>query len=213
MNTTHTRKKLIAGAVSAVVVAAAGTAALPGAPSSAPAPRYPTGVAISSAMPALAAVVTPNSLYAAAGGPAVAVLGPNGSLALPDGYYIAPVAPVGPVPVGSSGLSATAPAADRATAATLSTLYRPASSSGRGDEATSPVAVGGPTNFGLFSPTGAFLGLVGPGGLLIGDGVLPGQDGGILFGNGADGGSTKGRRRRHPVRQRRKRRDRRTARG
>ena len=43
------------------------------------------------------------------------------------------------------------------------------------------------TNFGLFSPTGAFLGLVGPGGLLIGDGVLPGQDGGLLFGNGADG--------------------------
>ena len=30
---------------------------------------------------------------------------------------------------------------------------------------------------GLFSPTGAFLGLIGPGGLLIGDGVLPGRTG------------------------------------
>src|SRR5882762_8735154 len=40
---------------------------------------------------------------------------------------------------------------------------------------------------GLFTPTGAFLGLIGPGGLLIGDGVLPGQNGGLLFGNGADG--------------------------
>ena len=104
MNTTHTRKKLIAGAVSAVVVAAAGTAALPGVPSSAPAPRYPTGVAISSAMPALAAVVTPNSLYAAAGGPAVAVLGPNGSLALPDGYYIAAGCPGCPGCTGASGV-------------------------------------------------------------------------------------------------------------
>jgi PGRS repeats len=41
---------------------------------------------------------------------------------------------------------------------------------------------------GLFSPTGAFLGLIGPGGLLVGDGVLPGQNGGLLIGNGADGG-------------------------
>jgi hypothetical protein len=41
---------------------------------------------------------------------------------------------------------------------------------------------------GLFSPTGAFLGLIGPGGLLIGNGVLPGQNGGLLMGNGADGG-------------------------
>jgi hypothetical protein len=37
------------------------------------------------------------------------------------------------------------------------------------------------------SPTGAFLGLIGPGGLLIGNGVLPGQNGGWLIGNGADG--------------------------
>ncbi|WP_235738310.1 hypothetical protein [Mycolicibacterium austroafricanum] len=40
----------------------------------------------------------------------------------------------------------------------------------------------------LVSPTGAFLGLIGPGGLLIGTGVLlPGQNGGWLIGNGADG--------------------------
>ncbi|QZT64271.1 hypothetical protein [Mycolicibacterium austroafricanum] len=39
----------------------------------------------------------------------------------------------------------------------------------------------------LVSPTGAFLGLIGPGGLLIGNGVLPGQNGGWLIGNGADG--------------------------
>lgn len=40
----------------------------------------------------------------------------------------------------------------------------------------------------VFVPTATLRPLIGPGGLLIGDGVKPGQNGGLLIGNGADGG-------------------------
>src|SRR5690606_29610890 len=76
-----------------------------------------------------------------------------------------------------------------------------------GGEPTGPVSVRrnhtdtrtevGPSSSGLFTPTGAFLGLIGPGGLLIGNGVdatsncvvaaCRGGNGGILFGNGGAG--------------------------
>ncbi|WP_125939861.1 hypothetical protein [Mycolicibacterium grossiae] len=55
-----------------------------------------------------------------------------------------------------------------------------------GISAAALAAVGAPA-VAVVAPTGAFLGLIGPGGLLIGDGVLPGQNGGLFFGNGADG--------------------------
>jgi len=88
--TTHTRKTLVTCAVSAVVVAAAGAAALPDTPSLNT--RHTASVANSSATPALTALVTPNRLYAATGAPPVVTLGPSGSLAYPDGYFVAPVA-------------------------------------------------------------------------------------------------------------------------
>src|SRR5258705_2765807 len=189
VNTPHTRKKLMAGAVSALAVAAAAAVAAPGSPSSPLAVSHTPSVAASSATPALAALVTPNSLYAATGGPAVAVLGPNGSLALPDGYFIAPVT------TGQADVSR-AEVSNPSLSFAPTTLSRSTPSPGRDGGATTPTSSGptafaaadGPMSFGLFSPTGAFLGLIGPGGLLIGDGVLPGQDGGILIGNGADGG-------------------------
>ena len=186
MSTTHTRM-LAATALTAGVIAAAGTgavAATPSAPGTTPAQRV-------SAVPSLTAVVTPNSLYAATGRPPAAVFGPNGSLALPAGYFVAPVA------TASSGVGAVV--SNPSLSFSPTTLARTTLSSGGGSAATTdagfepkvfatPNPASGPTSFGLFSPTGAFLGLIGPGGLLIGDGVLPGQDGGWLIGNGADGG-------------------------
>lgn len=138
-----------------------------------------------SATPALAARATPNSLYA------------NGIRALPAGYYAAPV---------TTGLGGpdTFPAAGGNVGDVMvsnpSLFFAPTtrsrSTSTADDSREGTLAVGSgltsdagrPTSFGLFSPTGAFLGLVGPGGLLIGDGVLPGQNAGLLIGNGADGG-------------------------
>ena len=200
MNTTHTRKKLITGAVGAVVVAAAAAAA-PLEPASTPTAKHTPYVATSSVTPALTALVTPNSLYAAAGEPQVVVLGQNGSLALPIGYFVAPVE------TRAGGVSALVPATGSASAVVANpslsfaptTVSRSTPSTGGGDGATAvarnaPVTfamrdmASSPTSFGLFSPTGAFLGLIGPGGLLIGDGVLPGQNGGFLIGNGANGG-------------------------
>ena len=149
----------------------------------------------------LTALVTPNSLYAATGRPPIVLLGSNGSLALPDGYLVAPVE------AGPSGVETVVPAATGDGAGLLMpslsfappTLSRSTSSPGGGGEPTNlaesrsltPVTsnmTSSPTSFGLFSPTGAFLGLIGPGGLLIGNGVLLGQNGGLLMGNGADGG-------------------------
>src|ERR1700742_4488086 len=175
--TTYTRKGLITCAVSAVVVAAAGAAAHPGIPSSTATTRHAESVANSSAAPELTALVTPNRLYEATGAPPVVALGPSGSLALPDGYYVAAV----PTP------------RDAATVANPSLSFAPETLSrstplpDSGGPHTMPLMANGPTTFGLFSPTGAFLGLIGPGGLLVGDGVLPGQNGGLLIGNGADG--------------------------
>jgi hypothetical protein len=130
-----------------------------------------------STMPALAAVVTPNSLYAATAAPPVVVLGPNGSMTLPDGYFVAAV------PKGSDGPGAVVAAGGGAMVSNPSlsfapaTLARPKSSPGGGGAMTNPAgfeptafatpnAGSGTTSFGLFSPTGAFLGLIGPGGLL-----------------------------------------------
>ncbi len=186
MPTIHT-SMLAAAALAAGMIVAASNSAVAATPSA-------TGTAAAqhmSTMPALAAVVTPNSLYAATAAPPVVVLGPNGSLALPDGYFVAAVA------TGSSDVGAVVSNPSLSFAPT--TLARTTSSSGGGGAVTTPAGfeptvfatpnpASGPTSFGLFSPTGAFLGLIGPGGLLIGDGVLPGQDGGWLIGNGADGG-------------------------
>ena len=87
MNTTYTRKTLLTCAVSAVVMAAAGAAAVPGIQSSAVTTRHTGSVANSSATPALTALITPNRLYAATGAPPVVALGPSGSVAFPDGYH------------------------------------------------------------------------------------------------------------------------------
>jgi hypothetical protein len=138
--------------------------------------------------PTVAALVTPNSLYAATGAPPVVVFGTNGSLGIGGAHTAA-----GP---GATPSDRQIPATVDHDPSLMSTsmvfapttFARPASPSSDSRSAVSvaPVpAVGIP---GLFSPTGAFLGLIGPGGLLIGDGVLPGQNGGWLIGNGADGG-------------------------
>src|SRR5262249_10899386 len=97
----------------------------------------------------------------------------------PSGYYVAPVAanPDHRATVANPNLSFAPQTLSRSTALPGS------------DAPTAALTVNGPSNLGLFSPTGAFLGLMGPGGLLIGDGVLPGQNGGLLIGNGADGGA------------------------
>ena len=129
------------------------------------------------------------------------VLGQNGGLALPSGYFVAPVE------THAGGVSTLVPATAapapwrRTRVCPLRPPLFPARHrrlvakgdgvDGRRREHAGHVRdaniASSPTSFGLFSPTGAFLGLVGPGGLLIGDGVLPGQDGGLLIGNGADG--------------------------
>jgi hypothetical protein len=161
--------------------------------------------------PALAAVVTPNALYSAMTAPPILAMGHASSRALPGGYFVAPVTTgLGDVsavpPRDSSHGGAVVSDANLSFAPTA--LWRSNSSPGVGGEATTQTASGStafvknasmaaatpnaasePTSFGLFSPTGAFLGLIGPGGLLIGNGVLPGQNGGLLIGNGADGGS------------------------
>jgi hypothetical protein len=138
--------------------------------------------------PTIAALVTPNSLYVATGAPPVVVFGTNGSLGIGGGHTAA-----GP---GGTPIDRQIPATVDHDPSLMSTsmffapttFARPASplSDSRSTVSVAPVpGVGIP---GLFSPTGAFLGLIGPGGLLIGDGVLPGQNGGWLIGNGADGG-------------------------
>ena len=198
----------LTAAVAVGVLAAAGTSAIDGTQLT-PAAKPAHQVAQETAMPALAAVVTPNSLYAATGAPPVVVLGPSGSLVLPAGYVVAPVA------TGSGGVSAVTPTGGSrgSSAAANPTLsFSPAmlarSTSSPSDGGAGPILAGSgpaafassasfplatpdaassPTGFGLFSPTGAFLGLIGPGGVLIGDGVLPGQNGGVLLGNGAPG--------------------------
>src|SRR5882757_2240354 len=134
-------------------------------------------------------VATPNSLLAAGGSSPVVVfssaasvsVGKNGTSkrsadTLPSGAdFVAPIVFAGQTPTSTGGGGG--PDA-------LAATFTPGPTA-----LVAPTDVPGPTLFGLFSPTGAFLGLIGPGGLLIGDGVLPGQNGGLLFGNGADGGS------------------------
>ena len=191
------QKTVITAAVAAGILAAAGTAASPGTPSSAPGAIHTPSVATSSASPALAALVTPNSLLAAVTNPPtargfgpVAVFAPaggNASTGAAGGGGL--VGGPATAPVGDGGGSATASGPNF----TAPTIFAHPTPTGGG----SIPAVGGPTlmaaaipdpTAGLVSPTGAFLGLIGPGGLLIGDGVLPGQNGGLLFGNGAPGG-------------------------
>ncbi|WP_412178119.1 PGRS repeat-containing protein, partial [Mycolicibacterium elephantis] len=126
----------------------------------------------------IASPVSMNTLYEAAGAPRVVVRAPNAGLGAPENSRAVALASesVGrPVASNPSLFFAPTPVVRSETkpvgGVTISTGMTPSV-----------------TGFALFSPTGAFLGLIGPGGLLIGDGVLPGQNGGLLIGNGADGG-------------------------
>ena len=133
---------------------------------------------------ALTALVTPNSLYAATGESRVGILGPTGTMTLPEGYFVSSVSETIPGPAGDNRAQVSNPSLSFAPAIVPQTTP----SSGGGGQPRTVATASGPTSFGLFSPTGAFLGLIGPGGLLIGNGVLQGQNGGWLMGNGADGG-------------------------
>ena len=190
----NTSKKLIAGTACAVVVTAAGATAVH---TERPIPRPAT----SSVRVVSATLVTPNSLYTNIF-EAPAIPAPTGIRPLPGGFYVAPVATVSADPIHrrriggpdtSVAISGTSMSTTRQSFAPT-TLARPTSPTNGRSESTVGSQLASPardtTSFGLFSPTGAFLGLVGPGGLLVGDGVLPGQDGGILIGNGADGGES-----------------------
>src|SRR6478609_3763438 len=180
MNSTRTAALLITGTVCAAVVTAAGTTVHAETPSSAYVARHAPQVDIEASAYASAAIATPNSLYG------------NSIRSLPAGYYVAPVGLGGP-----DTFSATDRPDGTTRVSNPSLSFAPSIRSGSTtDYSGQPTRVVGSaltpdaspaTNLGLFSPTGAFLGLVGPGGLLIGDGVLPGQDGGLLIGNGADG--------------------------
>src|SRR2546421_5833784 len=167
--------------------------------------------------PVLAAVVTPNSLFAAVGAPQILVLGPGGSLAVGSAGEAAPV-PI--TPTGDN--SATQPAgvhvavsgpgspALRLMASTIQA--RSATPTGGRPAGSVPLAftsstTGGPVGLAAVNPSdaignliggviGVFIGNGGPGqnaGLLIGNGGdgLAGQNGGrggLLFGNGGNGG-------------------------
>ena len=180
MNSTRTAALLITGTVCAAVVTAAGTTVHAETPSSAYVARHAPQVDIEASTYASAATATPNRLYG------------NSIRSLPAGYYVAPVGLGGP-----DTFSATDRPDGTTRVSNPSLSFAPSILPGSTtDHSGQPTRVVGSvltpdaspaTSLGLFSPTGAFLGLVGPGGLLIGDGVLPGQDGGLLIGNGADG--------------------------
>ena len=120
MNTTHSRKKLIAGAASAVAVAAALPGFLIGTGTEIPHGRGPPR-----GLPALTAGRHTEQFTQASGSDRpVAVLGPNGIRALPDGFYIAPVARAGPVR-GVERASSMAPRRPRPRS-DLAHAYRPA---------------------------------------------------------------------------------------
>jgi hypothetical protein len=134
--------------------------------------------------PAVAALATPNSLYAATVSPPIVAFGANGTLGIGGGHTAA-----GPGAT-SSGVGTPVTVSDRdGTPMSTSLFFAPTTYARPASRPSDPRQAGSGTPIpGVFSPTGAFLGLVGPGGLLIGNGVLPGQNGGLLSGNGADGG-------------------------
>lgn len=156
--------------------------------------------------PAIAALVTPNTLYAAAGAPPIVMFGTNGSL----GIGHTPIASESDAVIVMNVAVAERNFGDRAvpaieTPSAPRTSVRPERVRTGGDStplmaATSPMitpSVFGPAALPLFTPTGAFLGLIGPGGLLIGNGIdaaagctgaaCNGGNGGFLFGNGGAG--------------------------
>jgi hypothetical protein len=133
---------------------------------------------------AVAALVTPNSLYAATGAPPVVVFGANGSLAIGGGHTAArPGAPSSTTAIPTRGGS------DFATIETLfaPTVYaRPtAAPTSGGSTRLAPTAFGAPNanpaDFGNL--IGAVVGV------FISNGDEPGENGGLLIGNGADGGN------------------------
>src|SRR6478609_4249080 len=186
MNSTRTAALLITGTVCAAVVTAAGTTVHAETPSSAYVARHAPQVDIEASTYASAAIATPNSLYG------------NSIRSLPAGYYVAPVGLGGPDTFSATDrLDGTTRVSNPSLSFAPSIL--PGSTT---DHSGQPTRVVGSvltpdaspaTSLGLFSPTGAFLGLVGPGGLLIGNGAdgaegQDGGDGGIFYGNGGNGG-------------------------
>jgi hypothetical protein len=121
--------------------------------------------------PAVAALVTPNSLYAATVAPPAVVFGTHGSLGIGGGRTAA-----GPG-ANPSGAGSPVAVSDRDGSMMSTSLFFAPTTYAR-PTATPPdsrppgfvAPVPGTPLPGLFSPTGAFLGLIGPGGLLIGDG-------------------------------------------
>ena len=145
-------------------------------------PTAPTTPRVQS-KPAVAALVTPNSLYAATGAPPVVAFGANGSLGIGGGHTAA----------GSSSPRDTAAVQARATSDIklvetffAPTVYaRPAAAPTRGVSTTpAPTAFIAPNANAadVANLIGAVIGV------FISNGDEPGENGGLLIGNGADGG-------------------------
>src|SRR3954451_22551743 len=152
--------------------------------------------------PVLAAVVTPNRLFAAGGAPQIELLAPGGSLGEGSAGETAPV-----LPVPTGGTPTTRPAGVRVVmSGNASSAPRFFGAAAR-NRSAAPTAAGRPLTSAVVNPgdaigsligsvVGIFIGNGGPGqnaGLLIGNGGdgLPGQNGGrggLLFGNGGNGG-------------------------
>ena len=154
MNSTRTAALLITGTVCAAVVTAAGTTVHAETPSSAYVARHAPQVDIEASTYASAATATPNRLYG------------NSIRSLPAGYYVAPVGLGGP-----DTFSATDRPDGTTRVSNPSLSFAPSILPGSTtDHSGQPTRVVGSvltpdaspaTSLGLFSPTGAFLGLVG----------------------------------------------------
>src|SRR3954468_23255853 len=197
------QKTMITAVVAAGVLAGTGTATQPS--------ELPTASARHAAHrarasePALAAVVTPDSVFASAA-PQIEFLAPGGSLGEGSAGETAPV-----LPVPTGGTPTTRPAGVRVVmsgnASSAHRFFGPAVR----NRSAAPTAAGRPLTSAVVNPgdaigsligsvVGIFIGNGGPGqnaGLLIGNGGdgLPGQNGGrggLLFGNGGSGGLLSG---------------------
>jgi hypothetical protein len=181
--TKSSTQKAVIGAVLAGGLLAAATASATG-------QGEPTATAnpLSERTPAVAALFTPKSLYAAISGPPHVVPSANGSFAISGG----PMAAVSTAPRGDAVVSTGGDATVSIETFFAPTIFAnpPAQATHRGsNRAGVPVAfvqqTASPTNTNA-ADIGSLLGAVI--GVFISNGDEPGENGGLLIGNGADGG-------------------------